>query len=453
MEKALADVEASDGNSAAQRVFDQALAEHKAARSRLEGAEAVEEAKRGLPVALHEEGEPEHGGSRGRGKARASWNARTEHVGGEPATYQTGCEYSFMKDQLAAKKGNREALERIVKSYRELADTGHLKLRRGEKFEERAIAETAGAGGELVAPLYLQEEYLKLARAARPYWDLLTRRPLPPNTNSINIPKLVSGTRVGAQADLGAVESHDLVTGLLTFPVITIAGQQDFARQLFDRAVPELADLVVFPDLVADYLTKTDIQALSGSGVSPNAKGVFESVEAGQKVTYTTGEPKLTTLYSKVADAIQRVHTKRFMPPNAIVMHPRRWGWCLAAVDSQNRPLIVPSAGGPMNVIGNLENVASEAIVGSMQGLPVIVDPSIPTNLGAKTNQDAIIIQRVDDSWAMEDDPIKTKVYEEVLSDELAVRCQVFNYASVTHERYKQSIATIEGTGLETPVF
>ena len=134
-------------------------------------------------------------------------------------------------------------------------------------------------------------------------------------------------------------------------------------------------------------------------------------------------------------------------------MHPQRWGWALAQLDSQNRPLIVPHAGGPYNVAAILENVASEAYVGSMLGLPVFVDPSIPTNLGAGTNQDVIIVQRTSDSWLLEDDPIKTKVFEEVLSGTLAVRVQVYNYAAVSHGRYPQSNAFVVGTGLSTPSF
>jgi HK97 family phage major capsid protein len=252
---------------------------------------------------------------------------------------------------------------------------------------------------------------------------------------------------------LGAVKSQDLTTALLTFPVITVAGQQDFARQLFDRSVPELADMVVFPDLVADYLTKTDVQAISGSGASPNAKGVLSSVAAGGKVTFTSASPKVKELYSKMADAIQRIHTTRFLPPTAIIMHPRRWAWLLASVDANERPLVLPAANSPFNAVGNLERVASEAVVGSMLGLPIIVDSSLPINEGAGTNQDAILVQRVEDSWVLEDQPVKTKVYEEVLSNELAVRAQVFNYLALTHERYVESVAVIQGTGLTAPVF
>lgn len=450
--------------TALQTVFDAARDAHTTATRKLENAEAVLEARRALPVDVNDHGadvprlddEP-------RSVPDAPGHSRRETDGLEfqhearvvktPAVYRMGGHDSFMLDQLKAQKGSRDAIQRLTENARELHEQGRV-----SEPELRAIAETAGAGGELVAPLYLQEEYLRLARAARPYWDILTKRPLPPNANTINIPRLKTGTSTAAQKDLGNVEATDLTTGLLTFPVITVAGDQDFARQLFDRAVPELADMVVFPDLVADYFTKTDIQAISGNGTAPNARGVLNTREITETIkphtiTYTAGEFKLSKLYSKIAGAVAAIHETRFMPPTAIIMHPRRWAACLASVDAQERPLIVPAASGPFNVIGNLEQVAPEAIVGHMQGLPVIVDPSIPINLGAGTNQDVIIVQRSEDIWALEDEPIKTKTYEEVLSKELAIRCQVFNYLAVTTERYPQSIALIEGTGLSTPAF
>lgn len=427
--------------SVLEQKFDEARTAHTQATERLERAEALAEARSALPVGLDE---PDPDLDLDRRSAVGSIS-----VGEEPATYRSGGSHSFMQDQLHAQRGDKGAIERLVRNAKELVAAGKLSP---EDAQERVIAETAGTGGELVAPLFLQNEYLALARAARPFFDLLTKRPLPPNTNSINIPRLKTGTATAAQSDLGAVQSTDITTSLLTFPVITVAGQEDFARQLFDRAVPELADMVVFPDLVADYLTKTDIQAISGSGEAPNAKGVLSSVPAGQKVTFTSGTPTVKEVYKKIADGIQRIHTKRFLPPTAIVMHPRRWAWLLAAVDSNERPLFLPATNS-FNAAGVQDGVVSQGFVGTVQGLPVYVDPSLPTNQGASTNQDPIIILRASDSWALEDSPIKTRVYEEVLSGTLAVRAQVFNYLALTHERYPEGLSLIEGTGLVAPTF
>jgi hypothetical protein len=75
-----------------------------------------------------------------------------------------------------------------------------------------------------------------------------------------------------------------------------------------------------------------------------------------------------------------------------IVMHPRRWGFFAAAVDTQNRPLFAGHGRRRFNV----RWVGSEAgygFVGNMHGLPVYTDANIPTNLGTNTNEDRIIVE------------------------------------------------------------
>lgn len=433
LDSALAELESATGANVevAQQKFDRCKLEHETAKECLE---SVERTVSPSSVQL----------ARGFSSVESQLDARTYRLGGP---------HSFIQDSVAAQRGSAEAIERLTRNAKELFDAGKI----SEK-ELRAIGETAGSGGELVAPLYMQEEYLKLARAGRPYWNVCNKRPLPPNANTINIPRLKTGTETAAQKDLAEVTNTNLTTGLLTFDVITVAGNQDFARQLFDRAVPELADMVVFPDLVAEYMTNVDVEALTGSGVAPHATGVLNTAEVNSKmkphkITYTSGSPTLKLLYGYITQAIAEIHETRFLPPDVIVMHPRRWGWCLNQFDSNERPLIVPNASGPFNVAGILERVGSEGVVGSMLGLPVVVDPSIPTNKGSGTNQDVVIVQRSEDIWAMEDEPIKMKTYEEVLSKELAIRCQVFNYLAFTSERYPQSVSIIEGTGLATPTW
>jgi hypothetical protein len=39
-----------------------------------------------------------------------------------------------------------------------------------------------------------------------------------------------------------------------------------------------------------------------------------------------------------------QVGTERKAPADLICMHPRRWGWLLAGMDSANRPLIIGDA-------------------------------------------------------------------------------------------------------------
>jgi hypothetical protein len=97
--------------------------------------------------------------------------------------------------------------------------------------------------------------------------------------------------------------------------------------------------------------------------------------------------------------------------------------------------------------------VASEQVVGNMQGLPIVTDPNFPVNLGPETpagTEDPILITRVTDSVLWESG-IRTMAYPETLSGQLTVRLQVFGYLAFTAARYPVSSAEV--TGLTAPTF
>lgn len=360
-------------------------------------------------------------------------------VGKEPLTYERGGQNSVFKDLLDRRDGDHKAAERILRHIDEMI------------VEKRALNETAGTGGEFVPPLWMQDEWIKLLRAGRPYANAVQRRPLPPDTNSINFPSVTAGAAVATQADGGAVQSTDPTTSSLSVPVKTIAGQVDLARQLLDRSVPGM-DEVLFDDLARAYATKLDVQCLNGSGSGANATGTLQTGSIGS-VSYTSGSPTAYGLWSKILSAVSTVATGIYQPPTAIIMYPSRWYWMLAALDSQNRPLVVPSDQAGINNLALMDTVGAENLVGRIAGVPVIIDASIPTNLGAGTNQDIVIVQRLEHTWLFEDEAPRMKLYEEVLSGNLQIRCQIFGYFAFTAGRYPASICTVGGTGLTTPSF
>lgn len=367
--------------------------------------------------------------------------ARVESVA-EERTYVRGNGRSYLQD-LAKVQLNMDtdgnARERLQRHAQDVAQ------------EHRDLNRTDGNGGYAVPPLWLMSQFIDVARAGRAYANLAMGQPLPGGTDSINIPKVATGTTTAIQAsDNGAVSETDLTDTFITAPVRTIAGQQDVAIQLLDQS-PVSFDEVVFRDLVADYATKLDLQVISGSGLSGQVTGV-RATSSIETVTYTAATPTVAQLYSKIADAVQRVHTLRFMPPTAIVMHPRRWAYLLAAVDSTGRPLVTPNAGNPQNNIATLGAVAAEQVVGQMHGLPVITDPNMPTTLGAATNQDVVHIVRASDLLLYESG-IRSRVLPDVGSGTLTVRLQVYGYLAFTAARYPKSIVEVGGTGLVAPSF
>jgi HK97 family phage major capsid protein len=362
----------------------------------------------------------------------------------ESITYERGNGRSYVKDLVRHQLNlddNGESLQRLQRHASEVQSSK----------EYRDLLRTDGNGGYFVPPLWLMSQYAELARAGRAYANLVTNQPLPPGTDSINIPTIATGTATAIQsADNNTVSEVDLTDSSVSAGVKTIAGQQDLAIQLIDQS-PVNFDEIVFRDLVADYATKVDLQVIAGSNSNGQVQGV-RGTSGITTITYTAGTPTVAQLYSKIADAVQRVHTLRFMPPTVIVMHPRRWAYLLAASDSNGRPLVVPDAGNPQNAIGTLNSVSSQQVVGQMHGLPVVTDPNMPTTLGASTTEDVIHILRAQDLLLWESN-IRTRVLPEVGSGTLTTRLQVYGYLAFSAARYPKSVVEIGGTGLIAPSF
>ena len=379
--------------------------------------------------------------------ARAASDVRRRDFRDEGLPYGPGKEASFLLDQYAARQGNKEAVERIVRSNRQLRAEGYI-----DRAQERALNEGAGTGGDLAPPVHLQRMWIDEARAERPLVSLVNKsHPLPPNEQKVFIPKVSSGGTVAAQEDLGSLSDTDLVTENLEHEVATMGGAMEVARQLWDRAIPSLLDFVVFPTLAKDYLLKTGVGAISGSGVKQQLLGVLSTsgITKVELATWSKTDPSaLAAAWSK---AIKGVFDNRKRRPDAAIMTSDRWNAILEIADAQKRPLLnwhafVPGSGPTATVEG--ERPES---VGHLGGVPVYIDQSIPTNLGAKTNADVIVMMHCDDLLWLEDSLLKTKIDEESLSEDMALRLSLYGYQCFFPDRYASGISVIEGKGLEAP--
>lgn len=375
-------------------------------------------------------------------------------VGSEARTYERGNGRSYFQDlaRMSLNIDGSGASRSRLQRHAEEVETDK---------EYRDLSRADGSGGYFVPPLWLVSQAAELARAGRATANVVTNQDLPPGTDSINIPRVTTGTSTAIQAattsggvgDNQPISETDLVDDAVNAPVRTVAGQQDIAVQLLDQS-PVNFDEVIFRDLVADLATKVDLQVLSGSGTFGQVLGLRATASI-ITIAYTAATPTVAKLYSVLADAVQRVHTQRFMPPTVIVMHPRRWAYLLAAADTTGRPLVLPAANTPQNAMGVLSAVASEQIVGQMHGLPVVTDPNMPTTIN--TTRDAILILRASDSILWESG-IRTRTYPTPPAtaggpSTLGVRIEVYEYLAFTAGRYPKSIVDITGSGLVAPTF
>lgn len=410
--------------------------------------------------------------------------ARSVRVGREPRTYERwDLRTSYLRDLAAVRldMGSipmAEARERLQRHAAEVrvelprleqrlaqARGGYRDEVRGEGEapaeiryesdpERRALDRVDTSGGEFVPPLWLIEQFIGVSRGARVFADLCNQMPLPAGTDTISIPKVATGATTAAQtADNAAVSDTDMTTSSVSASVQTIAGQQDVAMQLLDQS-PIAFDQVVFTDLAEDHAEQTDTYAIDGSGASGQFLGVL-NVGSIDTTTYTDASPTVPELYPKIADSANEVATQRKRPVTAIVMHPRRWYWMLSAVDSSNRPLVAMQAQGPQNALAAANDGNPWAEGGPVGVTPfgtVYIDPNVPINLGAGTDEDAIILTRPQEIFLWEG-PIRTRVLQEVGSGTLTVRFQLFNYAAFMPDRRVENHSIITGTGLITPTF
>ena len=177
--------------------------------------------------------------------------------------------------------------ERRAKTARERVEGIHSGSRREERalerfynsgmqmFEKRAINRTDGTGGYFVPPLWVIDEYTPYLRAGRVLADLCRSVPLPTGTDSINLPRIVTGTATGPQtADGGGVPGRDIADNYVNALVRTVAGQEDVSIQLLDQS-PIAFDTVITQDLMQDHAMQVDGLVLLGSGSSGQPTGLY----------------------------------------------------------------------------------------------------------------------------------------------------------------------------------
>ena len=361
-------------------------------------------------------------------EARRAIGVPVVKVGREERTYRPDGEHNFLQDAFRSKFGNdHAATERVTRA------------------REEALAEyrsTTGNYGGLVVPQYLTDLYAPVLKSGRPFLSNVTAVPLPEAGMTLTIPRGATGTSVAAQETQNTgVSNTTLTESDLTVPVRTFAGQQLTSRQSVDRGTG-IADILL-QDLFQDYATKVNVSAISGDGTAGGHWGILNTTSVQTAAwTGTTG----ASLVSAVHNAVGKVNASRYAAANLIVMHPRRWAWLCASSDTSQRPLVQIDGPG-FNAVGN-GAAAGYGVVGSMVGIPVVTDAGVPTNLGASTNEDRIIVTRREDVLFMEDASAPVGLtFEEVKGDQLSVQMVVFGYSAFTAGRYPVASCILQGTG------
>lgn len=351
--------------------------------------------------------------------------------------YQTGSGISFFKDLAAARHGDSRSI-----------------LRLNTLNETRGVDTSGTSAGTFAPPAWLIDQWIQLARPARVAANLLNRQALPSGVSSINVPKVTTGTITGVQpGQNNDLPNQDLKAGSVSSGITTVGGQSVISLQLLEQS-PIDFDTVIATDLAAAYAAQLDSQVLNGTGGGTGTeyllRGLLSAAANLPTVPLTSTALTFTQVYASIVSAINQINTTRFAPPTAILMHPRRWAWLLEQVDSTGRPLVLGKDNGAMNASALSAGSIAQGQVGSMLGLPVYVDPNMPTNLGAGTDEDSIIVAKFDDIYLYETTPT-FQAFDAPYANQASMLYRTLGYAALIPDRYRESVAIISGTGLAAP--
>ena len=364
------------------------------------------------------------------------------HTGGGETYSRAAGGPSFFKDMYAATRGDADASDRLRRNNRE---NGH---------EVRALGNsggTGGSGGELSPPAYLIEDFVAVARSGSVTANLYAQEDMPVGVSSLNVPKVQTGTSVAPQSTQNTVlSSTDITTTMLSSGITTLGGKIVVSRQLLDQSPGDVFDRMLMADLASDHARALGVQAITGTGVSGQLRGYLTPASTSV-VTWTTATPTASGLYGKLAQLQGQINATRFKSPDVVILHPPRWAWLASYVDTAGRPLIVPTAGG-FNALAKLDAEQGYGHVGSILGMDVYTDANIPTNLGAGTNQDVVLMFPRSDivHWGS---PPQAETFDSPYSDSMGILYRIFSYHGLVPDRYLASLGQITGTGLTPPAF
>lgn len=419
---------------ALERKFTEAEERHASAMKSLERAEKVAEARSNLPVEPAVETEVEE-----RELPRVE-------ITREERTYEPHKTTSWFRDvAVASVKNDRSAWERLERHAGEVRVDG-----RNKNVRDVTSTATTGGADAFVPPLHLVDEYAEYVRGSRVVANLIGSRPLPSGTDSITVPRITTGVAVAAQsAQLSNFQETDMIATPVTANVETIGGIQDVSLQALEQsALSGGLDSLIYRELRADYDRIVDTYVINGSGSSGQFTGLL-GLTGENAVTYTATTPTIAGVYSKIADVLQQIHSGRLQAADAIVMHPRRFGWLLAQTDTDSRPLVVGAGNGPSNAVA-VGGAAAEGPVATIQGVPVYLDANIPTTISS--TQDCIIALRSSDPLLFESTPV-LESFRSPGSQNGYVRFRLYAYGCFLANHWPESVGHIQGAGLDAPSF
>jgi len=300
--------------------------------------------------------------------------------------------------------------------------------RLGRDAESRG---TMSSYGGLVVPARLVDQLASSGHTGRPLCDLLAE-PLPTAGGSVDIPEVTTAMTAEMQSAENTAGTPDTpATENRSFPIRTVWSEATVSHAAVARAEGTGFDTFVTREVLGAVNAQQEQQVLNGSGSSGQPVGLLNSTSG----TYTLS----TTSASDLLDAIARVTATidgTRGPADTIVMHPRRWRNLLAGAGDRSAAIETSTTLGP--------------VVGRVLGVDVVASGSMPTTLGASTNQDRIVVLRRSDVYVGEEMPMVTVHRDHSGSATLTSKVRIARYFA-SGVVSTEGVQIIVGAGLVNP--
>lgn len=307
-------------------------------------------------------------------------------------------------------------------------------------------ASSFGADGGLVPPAYITSMIAEFPRAGKPFWDIIPKTTMPETGEKMFLPQEAEtgdvaafdneGTNVVASAE-GSVTDEEV-------DIVMVAGRWVTTRRSLDRGVG-ITDLV-WRSLTERYDVKLDAMALNGNSASNETVGILRDT-ATNNITWTDTTPTFQEFWPMWRKAVGDQWTRRKLPPSLAVWSPKLWTWISSQLDTTNRPLSMGEVDIVRNPVMLGDAVGEYGVMGSSQGLNIMVDANVPTDLGAGSNETAVIVTRPMDLVAAET-PTMSITAEQSQVDKLNVEFVLYGYVAFSSGWQGRAATKLTGSGM-----
>lgn len=327
-------------------------------------------------------------------------------------------------------------------AYADVVDQAAIRVAEGDKLKEwavRAAGEaTTGAGGALVPPQFLQDQFVLSLQTAVAFRNAPGVDTIPVTSNLIYFPRETVMPGATGYAEGGTISPTDPTFGQQAITIKKTAALNQFSNELLADSTPAF-EAYIGRSLSRKVALRQDYEFLEGTGAGAVILGM------GSYTGLTTGGATGANWAQNAKGAtapgtdypLNMIYLARTAgwEPNAWIMHPRTLNSLSTVKDTTGR-YILQSAGGVYGAPVVTPNVGALSTQIQYQpspwkamlfGIPVLLSAQIPINESGVTNASHVYLGDFNFARVLERQAIEIAISDQIYftTDQTAVRVSV----------------------------